>query len=96
MPRTAVLILLAALGAGGHCRPAAAQAAPARDRTDRGPADRHLFGLRAVAYVTRERGGWTPPPEYVVPNVAETVCRIVTSFRIPDAAELEWTRRERT
>jgi UDP-N-acetylglucosamine 2-epimerase (non-hydrolysing) len=44
----------------------------------------------AVALVTRDRCGWSPPPEYLVTNVAETVCRIVTGYHLPDAAELEW------
>lgn len=45
---------------------------------------------RAVRFVTRQRGEWTPPVEYTQTNVSQTVCRIVTSFRIPDLAELEW------
>jgi UDP-N-acetylglucosamine 2-epimerase (non-hydrolysing) len=49
--------------------------------------DRILAGVRLV---TRQGGGWTPPPEYLAPRVAETVVRIVTSSRPPDAAELEW------
>ena len=44
----------------------------------------------AVRLVTRERRGWQPPKEYLEPNVAETVCRIVLGFRMPDAAETAW------
>jgi UDP-N-acetylglucosamine 2-epimerase (non-hydrolysing) len=51
--------------------------------------------VRAVDLVTRRRGGWTPPREYLAEAVASTVCRIVTSYRVPDAAELAW-QRERT
>ena len=40
--------------------------------------------------VTSLGAGWTPPREYVQPLVAETVFRIVTGYRVPDAAELEW------
>ncbi len=46
---------------------------------------------RAVRFVTSEVGAWSPPLEYLQPNVAETTCRIVTGFRSPDRAELEWT-----
>jgi UDP-N-acetylglucosamine 2-epimerase (non-hydrolysing) len=44
----------------------------------------------AVASVTRQSVTWVAPGEYLQANVAETVCRIVTGFRAPDAAELEW------
>ncbi|MEO8272550.1 MAG: UDP-N-acetylglucosamine 2-epimerase (non-hydrolyzing) [Chloroflexota bacterium] len=33
--------------------------------------------LAAIAVVTRSVGQWTPPPEYLVDNVSETVARIV-------------------
>lgn len=46
--------------------------------------------VRAVAVVTRSEGRWTPPPEYLALNVAETVVRIITSYRLPDLAESEW------
>ena len=46
----------------------------------------------AVAFVTRQETGWTPPPEYLADHVAETVCRIVTGYRLPDPAELAWRR----
>jgi UDP-N-acetylglucosamine 2-epimerase (non-hydrolysing) len=48
--------------------------------------------LRAVQFVTAQRGKWNPPEEYLAPAVAETVCRIVLGYRLPDAAELEWRR----
>jgi len=47
---------------------------------------------RAVRLATRERGGWQPPREYLERRVAETVCRILAGFRMPDAAETEWRR----
>jgi len=46
--------------------------------------------LTAVNFVTRRRGGWQPPPEYLAANVADTVCRIVLGYRLPDLAEREW------
>lgn len=48
------------------------------------------FIARAVRFVTERPTCWTPPPEYLVPLVAETVCRIVTSFHPIDPAEREW------
>jgi UDP-N-acetylglucosamine 2-epimerase (non-hydrolysing) len=44
----------------------------------------------AVRLVTSRPVAWTPPPEYMEPNVAETVVGIVTAFRQPDRAEVEW------
>lgn len=44
----------------------------------------------AVAFVTRHDLQWTPPREYLVDGVAEAVCRIVTGYRLPDAAEVAW------
>ncbi|MDQ6717857.1 MAG: UDP-N-acetylglucosamine 2-epimerase (non-hydrolyzing) [Gemmatimonadota bacterium] len=46
--------------------------------------------LAAVEIVTQLNGKWTPPVEYLAENVAATVCRIVTSYRMPDPAEIEW------
>jgi UDP-N-acetylglucosamine 2-epimerase (non-hydrolysing) len=46
--------------------------------------------LRAVRMVTSQNVRWKPPEEYVAPAVAETVCRIVLGYRLPDTAELEW------
>lgn len=51
--------------------------------------------LRAVRFVTSERRAWNPPAEYLAPAVAETVCRIVTGFRVSDPAEREWCERAR-
>lgn len=45
---------------------------------------------RAVRFVLSRGGGWRPPPEYLLTNVAQTVLRIVTGYRVADAAELEW------
>jgi UDP-N-acetylglucosamine 2-epimerase (non-hydrolysing) len=46
--------------------------------------------LRLVDFVTRAKRKWQPPPEYLVENVSDTVCRIVSSYRIADLAEQEW------
>jgi UDP-N-acetylglucosamine 2-epimerase (non-hydrolysing) len=46
--------------------------------------------LRGVDLVTSSAPRWLPPPEYLQPAVAETVCRILTSYRSPDAAERDW------
>ena len=45
--------------------------------------------VRGVRLVLDQPTNWTPPPEYVAPQVAETVCRIVCGFRVPDGAERE-------
>ncbi|MCA9622118.1 MAG: UDP-N-acetylglucosamine 2-epimerase (non-hydrolyzing) [Myxococcales bacterium] len=47
-----------------------------------------IFSL--VDFVTKTGRTWTPPPEYTTKNVADTVCRIVTGFRLPDRAEEAW------
>lgn len=44
----------------------------------------------AVDLVIRETPRWEPPPEYLRPDVAGTVTRIVLGHRAPDAAELRW------
>ena len=44
----------------------------------------------AVRLVTGQAGRWRPPEEYVAPGVAETVCRILLGYRMPDAAEAAW------
>jgi len=49
----------------------------------------------AVRFAVNQRGKWNPPPEYLQPLVAETVCRIVLGFRVPDAAEIDWSRETR-
>jgi UDP-N-acetylglucosamine 2-epimerase (non-hydrolysing) len=46
--------------------------------------------LELVNMVVREERSWRPPSEYLASQVAETVCRIMTSFHQPDAAELAW------
>ncbi len=46
--------------------------------------------LHLVKMVTGRKGGWQPPQEYLAEGVADTVCRIVLSYRIPDLAEQEW------
>jgi UDP-N-acetylglucosamine 2-epimerase (non-hydrolysing) len=52
--------------------------------------------VRAVDFVTKRGTNWTPPSEYEAAAVAETVCRIVLGFRLPDAAETEWRSGART
>jgi UDP-N-acetylglucosamine 2-epimerase (non-hydrolysing) len=47
----------------------------------------------AVDLVTREARGWRVPEEYTRPLVAETVCRILTGYRLPALAEAEWRER---
>lgn len=47
---------------------------------------------QAVEFVTTAGTGWTPPAEYLRDQVAETVCRIILSYRVPDPAELAWQR----
>jgi len=51
--------------------------------------------LAAVRSMTCGGRSWTPPAEYLAPAVAQTVCRILASSRIPDAAELDWSTRNR-
>jgi len=51
--------------------------------------------LCAVHLVTSHSTAWNPPVEYTAPVVAETVVRILTSFRPPDPAEHEWRTRAR-
>jgi UDP-N-acetylglucosamine 2-epimerase (non-hydrolysing) len=46
--------------------------------------------MSAVRFATVPRTAWLPPAEYMQDNVAETVCRILTGYRVPDAAEQEW------
>jgi UDP-N-acetylglucosamine 2-epimerase (non-hydrolysing) len=52
--------------------------------------------LRAVQMVTALGVRWNPPAEYLAPAVAETVCRIVLGYRLPDPAELAWRERAGT
>jgi UDP-N-acetylglucosamine 2-epimerase (non-hydrolysing) len=45
---------------------------------------------RALKLALDRQGKWRPPPEYMADNVADTVVRLVTGFRPPDPAELNW------
>lgn len=45
---------------------------------------------RAVRFATTTKPAWTVPSEYLQTGVAETTCRILTSFRAADRAELDW------
>lgn len=45
---------------------------------------------RMVEFATASETNWIPPSEYLVPHVAETVARLVLSYRVPDQAELAW------
>ena len=47
--------------------------------------------LRLVKMVTGRMGGWQPPQEYLAEGVADTVCRILLGYRLPDRAEQEWS-----
>ena len=51
--------------------------------------------LEHVRLVTSQAAAWRPPAEYTAPLVAEAVLRIVTGFRVPDAAEHDWRRQAR-
>ncbi len=51
--------------------------------------------LRAVHIMTDRKRCWTPPAEYLAPNVSETACNILLSHRLPDAVELEWHAKAR-
>jgi UDP-N-acetylglucosamine 2-epimerase (non-hydrolysing) len=52
--------------------------------------------VAGVRLVTQTGRGWKAPEEYLAPAVAETVCRIVLGYRLPDSAELEWHGRPGT
>jgi UDP-N-acetylglucosamine 2-epimerase (non-hydrolysing) len=43
--------------------------------------------LKAVEIVTEGSRRWQPPPEYLMPHVADTVIRIVLGFRAFDSPE---------
>jgi UDP-N-acetylglucosamine 2-epimerase (non-hydrolysing) len=49
--------------------------------------------VRLVRQVTQAPTGWAPPVEYLAPQVAQTVGRIVLGFRLPDRAEQAWQAR---
>ncbi|MEO8130606.1 MAG: UDP-N-acetylglucosamine 2-epimerase (non-hydrolyzing) [Bryobacteraceae bacterium] len=46
--------------------------------------------VRALKFVIDRPNAWKPPPEYLESRVAETVCRLLLSFRLADSAEAEW------
>jgi UDP-N-acetylglucosamine 2-epimerase (non-hydrolysing) len=46
--------------------------------------------IRGVEQVTAGPPRWVAPAEYLMPDVADTVVRIVLGERVADAAELEW------
>lgn len=46
--------------------------------------------LRCIAQVTRGGTSWEPPREYLAPQVAETVARIVLGYQLPSRAEEAW------
>jgi UDP-N-acetylglucosamine 2-epimerase (non-hydrolysing) len=46
--------------------------------------------LELVRLVSDARPQWSPPEEYLQANVANTVCRILLSYRPADAAEASW------
>lgn len=43
-----------------------------------------------VKLVTSQPANWQPPVEYLAPQVAMTVCRLVLGYRLPDLAEQVW------
>jgi UDP-N-acetylglucosamine 2-epimerase (non-hydrolysing) len=49
--------------------------------------------VNAVHLMTSRKRNWSPPAEYLVPLVAETVCNLLLSQRLPDAAEVAWRAR---
>lgn len=49
--------------------------------------------LAAVRFVTTQGRKWDPPTEYFAPAVAETVCRILLGYRVPDPSEAVWRQR---
>jgi UDP-N-acetylglucosamine 2-epimerase (non-hydrolysing) len=51
---------------------------------------------QSVRLVTAQTNQWDAPAEYLAPAVAETVCRILLGYRLPDTAELEWRSRPGT
>jgi UDP-N-acetylglucosamine 2-epimerase (non-hydrolysing) len=46
--------------------------------------------LTNVAFAVNKRRIWEPPREYMMDGVADTVGRILLSYRIPDLAEQGW------
>lgn len=47
-----------------------------------------------VRLVTAHPVRWSAPPEYRAPNVADTIARILLSYRLPDTAERAWQEQE--
>jgi UDP-N-acetylglucosamine 2-epimerase (non-hydrolysing) len=45
---------------------------------------------KLVAMVTEQKTKWQVPAEYLAMEVADTVCRIVLGYRIPDLSEQLW------
>ena len=48
--------------------------------------------VAGVRLVTQTGPGWKAPEEYLAPQVAETVCRIVLGYRMADPAEIQWAQ----
>ena len=48
--------------------------------------------VAGVRLVTQTGRGWKTPEEYLAPQVAETVCRIVLGYRMADPAEIQWAQ----
>jgi UDP-N-acetylglucosamine 2-epimerase (non-hydrolysing) len=46
--------------------------------------------LSLVKMVVGRKGAWQPPEEYLAEGVADKVCRIMLSYRVPDPAQKEW------
>jgi UDP-N-acetylglucosamine 2-epimerase (non-hydrolysing) len=51
--------------------------------------------LNAVRMITGRKRCWVPPAEYLAAGVAETVCNLLLSYRLADAAEQEWNTQAR-
>jgi UDP-N-acetylglucosamine 2-epimerase (non-hydrolysing) len=49
--------------------------------------------VNAVQLMTSRKRTWSPPAEYLAPLVAETVCNLLLSQRLPDPAEVAWRSR---
>jgi UDP-N-acetylglucosamine 2-epimerase (non-hydrolysing) len=49
---------------------------------------------RAVRLVVEQRPSWLVPTEYLEPLVAETVCRLLLGYRIPELSEIGRRQRE--
>jgi UDP-N-acetylglucosamine 2-epimerase (non-hydrolysing) len=49
---------------------------------------------RAVRLVVEQRPSWLVPTEYLEPLVAETVCRLLLGYRVPELSEIGRRQRE--